>query len=76
LRRILARVEERYHVKLPRTVLAVDYGDRGDLYLRFKHVKKPIGEPNEDGLVIFFYEGNRSTIVAVEILDLAELVQK
>ena len=76
MRGILARVEERYHVKLPRTVLAVDCGDHGDLYLRFKHVKKPIGEPNEDGLVVFFYEGNSIPIVAVEILDLAELMQK
>ena len=76
MRRILAGVEERYHVKLPRTVLAVDYGDRGDLYLTFKHVKKPIGEPSEDGLAVFFSEGSGSPIVAVEILDLAELMQK
>ncbi|HXY56873.1 MAG TPA: hypothetical protein VEH01_04580 [Nitrososphaerales archaeon] len=75
MRSIIAKVEGRYHVKLPRTVLAVDYGDRGDLYLRFKHVKKPLGEPSEDGLIVFFYEGSRSPIVAVEILDLPHLMQ-
>ncbi len=52
----------------------MDYGERGDLYIRFKHVEIPVGEPSEDGLVVFFYED--SEVVAVEILDQAELMRK
>ena len=76
LRKILSRIERRYGVKLPRSVQAVDYGERGDLYIRFRHVEKPIGEPTEDGLTIFFYDdhGGRRT-VAVEILDVTELMR-
>ncbi len=76
LRKILTRVEERYKVRLPRTVLAVDYGERGDLYLRFKHVERPVGEPSKDGLVIFFYKGNDGQVVAIEIMDQAQLMRK
>jgi hypothetical protein len=63
-------------VRLPRTVLAVDYGERGDLYLRFKHVERPVGEPSKDGLVIFFHKGNDGQIVAIEIMDQAQLMRK
>jgi len=62
-----------YHIKLPRKVITLDYGKRGDLYIRFKYVEKPIGEPTKDGLVIFFYEDSRD-IIAVEILDVKEIV--
>ena len=55
---------------MPRTVVAVDYGRRGDLYVRFKHVAKPIGSPAGDGLVLFFYEDGQR-IVAVEIMDVS-----
>lgn len=75
LRKVLSRIEQRYRVKLPRNVLAVDYGDRGDLYIRFKHVERPLGEPATDGLAIFFYEDHHRQAVAVEILDLNTLLR-
>ncbi|MFQ6135444.1 MAG: hypothetical protein ACE5KU_06510 [Nitrososphaerales archaeon] len=68
LKRVIEKVEARYKIRLPRQVVAVDYGSRGDLYLRFKHVEKPVGEPTGDGRAIIFYQ-NRQEIVAVEILD-------
>ena len=76
LRRILSRIERRYGVKLPRSVQAVDYGERGDLYIRFRHLEKPVGEPTEDGLAILFYDdsGNHQA-VAIEILDLPGLMR-
>jgi hypothetical protein len=74
LRKVLSKVEERYKVRLPRVVLAVDYGGRGDLYIRFRHVEKPVGEPAGDGLAIFFYENHGRKAVAVEILDLNALM--
>lgn len=45
LKMILSKVESRYGISLPRGVLTVDYGERGDLYIRFKHVEKPVGNP-------------------------------
>ena len=63
-------------MKLPRSVVALDYGEKGDLYIRFKHVDKPLGEPSEDGLVIFFFEDRGKTPVAIEILDVKELSRK
>lgn len=70
LKKVLSKLELRYKLKLPRVVLAVDYGERGDLYIRFKHVDRPVGEPAEDGLAILFYEDGSDRPVAVEILDL------
>jgi hypothetical protein len=64
----LAKVEAKYGVKLPRKVVAVDFGSRGDLYVRFKHVAKPIGEATNDGLAVFFYDDGRSR-VGLELLD-------
>jgi len=55
-------------VSLPRKVVAVDFGPRGDLYVRFKHVPKPIGEPTKDGLAVFFYEDGEGP-VGLELLD-------
>lgn len=76
LKKVLSAVERKYKVKLPKSVLAVDYGDRGDLYIRFKHVEEPVGEPSEDGLAIFFYEDDGgSRAVAVEVLDLNRLMR-
>jgi hypothetical protein len=50
-------------------VVALDYGSRGDLYVRFKHAEKPVGEPTKDGFAVFFYDsGDR--LVALEILNL------
>jgi hypothetical protein len=64
----LAKVEAKYGVKFPRKVVAVDFGSKGDLYVRFKHVAKPIGEATNDGLAVFFYDDGQSP-VALELLD-------
>ena len=56
-------------MNLPRKVVAVDFGSRGDLYVRFKHAPKPVGEVTEDGLAVFFYEDGDGP-VAVELLDI------
>lgn len=55
-------------MKLPKKVVMVDYGERDDLYIRFKHVQKPLGQPSHDSRVIFYYDNAK--IVAVEILHL------
>ena len=55
----------------------MDYGERGDLFIRFRHVERPVGEPAEDGLAILFYDddgGNQA--VAVEVLDLTRLMRE
>jgi len=70
VRKILASVEKRYRMKLPKTVVTLDFGSRGDLYVRFEHADKPVGEPTKDGLAIFFYGGSEQ-LVALEILDLS-----
>ncbi len=69
LRKILAKVEAKYGIPLPRKVLAVDFNPDGDLYVRFKHVDKPVGEASQDGLVVFFYEDGDG-IVGLELLDI------
>jgi hypothetical protein len=46
----------------------VDYGERDDLYIRFKIVRKPVGEPSDDFRVIFFYDDGK--VVGLEILHL------
>ncbi len=66
-------MEERYHVRLPRKVVALDYGRHGDLYIRFKHVERPVGEPTKDGNAILFYEDGEG-IIAIEILVLKQLM--
>ena len=49
-----------------------DYDDKqGSLYIRFREAKRPEGEPTDDGLVIV--QSEKSRIVGIEILDLAEL---
>jgi hypothetical protein len=68
LSKILAKVEAKYGVSLPRKVVAVDFGSKGDLYVRFKHVQKPVGEATDDGLAVFFYKDGRRP-VAIELLD-------
>ena len=60
-------IESRYKIKLPKKVM-VDYGERDDLYIRFKHVQKPLGEPSDDSRVIFFYDDGK--MVGLEILHL------
>jgi hypothetical protein len=68
LKEILAKVEAKYDVKLLRRVVAVDFGPKADLYLRFKHVAKPLGETTNDGLAVFFYEDDQG-LVGLELLD-------
>jgi hypothetical protein len=84
LKKILSKIEKKYRVKLSRNVQAVDYGSErrsgGDLYIRFRHVEKPVGEPTEDGLVVLFYDeredhGSGDQAVAVEVLDLNRLMR-
>jgi hypothetical protein len=57
-------------MKLPKTVVALDYGSKGDLFVRFEHADKPVGEPAKDGQTILFY-GSKEKLVALEILDLS-----
>lgn len=38
----------------------VDYGERDDLYIRFKHVQKPLGRESDDSRVVFFYDDGRN----------------
>jgi hypothetical protein len=73
IKAILATIEQKYRVKLPRRVIATDYGEKGDLYVGFKHVEKPIGEATKDGMVVFFYEDGKRAVVAVEIMDISKL---
>ena len=62
-----------YGLRLPRRVVAVDYGDDvGDLFVRFECVEDSEGEPTGDGRVIVYYD-RRGSVVAVEITDMAVL---
>lgn len=71
--KVLERVEERYGLKLPRKVVAVDYGgDVGDLFIRFKIVEHTEGEPTEDGKVIVHCD-KRGKIAAIEVTDITTL---
>lgn len=64
-------MEKKYGLKLPRKVIAVDYGDDvGDLFIRFKYAKSTEGEPTEDGQVILHYD-EKEAIAAIEILNIA-----
>ena len=55
-------------VTLSRKVVAVDFGSKGDLYVRFKDASRPVGEPSDDGFVVFFYDDGGSP-VGLEMLD-------
>jgi len=71
--KVLEMVEERYGLRLPRKVVAVDYGDDvGDLFIRFKMAEHTEGEPTEDGKVIVHYD-KRGKIAAVEIADITTI---
>jgi hypothetical protein len=60
-------------VKLQRKVVAVDFGTKGDLYVRFKHVSKPVGEATEDGCAVLFYDDG-DAIVGLELLNLKRFI--
>jgi uncharacterized protein YuzE len=70
---VLERIEAKYAIKLPRTVITIDYDeDVGDLYIRFINAEATEGEPTSDGKAIIHYD-KRGKIAAVEITDLATL---
>jgi len=60
-------------VRLPRKVVAVDFGTKGDLYVRFKHVPKPVGEATEDGFAVLFYDDG-DAIVGFELLNVERFI--
>jgi uncharacterized protein YuzE len=70
---VLEQIEAKYGVKLPRTVITIDY-DRaiGDLYIRFKNVEATDGEPTSDGKAIIHYD-KKGKVAAVEITDITAL---
>ena len=53
----------------------MDYGKRGDLYIRFRQVGRPIGDPSGDCASVFFYDDGGRMPVAVETLDLDALMK-
>ena len=70
---MLEQVEAKYGLKLPRTVITIDYDeDIGDLYIRFKNVDTTEGEPTSDGKTIIHYD-KKGKIAAVEITDITAL---
>ncbi len=70
---MLEQTERKYSLKLPRTVITVDYDENaGDLYIRFKNADTTEGEPTSDGKVIVHYN-KKGKIAAVEIGDITNL---
>ena len=68
--RVMDEVEAKYGLKLPRTVITIDYDeDVGDLYIRFKNADVTEGEPTSDGKTIVHYD-KKGKIAAVEIMDI------
>ena len=73
MRQVLEKTEKKYCLKLPRTVIAIDYGeDIGDLFIRFRNAESTEGEPTDDGRVIIHYD-KKGKIAALEIMDLTAL---
>jgi len=67
---VLEQTEARYSLKLPRTVITIDYDeDVGDLFIRFKNAETTEGEPTSDGKTILYYD-KKGKIAAIEIIDL------
>ena len=70
---MLEQIEAKYGLKLPRTVITIDYDeDVGDLYIRFKNADTTEGEPTSDGKTIIHY-GKKGKIAAIEITDITAL---
>jgi uncharacterized protein YuzE len=68
---VLEQLEAKYGLKLPRTVITIDYDEEvGDLYIRFKNAEATEGEPTSDGKAILHYD-KKGKIAAIEITDLA-----
>jgi uncharacterized protein YuzE len=72
-RRVLEQVEAKYGLKLPRTVITIDYDeDVGDLFIRFKNTDATEGEVTSDGKTIVHYD-KKGKIAAVEITDITTI---
>ena len=70
---MLEQTEARYSLKLPRTVITIDYDeDVGDLFIRFKNAETTEGEPTSDGKTILYYD-KKGKIAAIEIIDLTTI---
>jgi uncharacterized protein YuzE len=70
---VLEQIEMKYDLKLPRTVITIDYDeDIGDLYIRFKNADITEGEPTSDGKTIVHYN-KKGKIIAIEITDITAL---
>jgi uncharacterized protein YuzE len=70
---VLERTETKYGLKLPRTVITIDYDeDVDDLYIRFKNADTTEGEPTSDGKLIVHYD-KKGKIAAIEIADVSKL---
>ncbi len=68
---MLEQLEAKYNLKLPRTVITIDFDeDVGDLYIRFKNAEVTEGEPTSDGKAIVHYD-KKGKIAAVEITDIS-----
>jgi uncharacterized protein YuzE len=70
---VLEQIESKYGLKLPRTVITIDYDeDIGDLYIRFENAEATEGEPTSDGKAIVHY-GKKGKIAGIEITDITKL---
>jgi uncharacterized protein YuzE len=70
---VLEQTEAKYGLKLPRTVITIDYDeDIGDLFIRFKNSDTTEGEPTSDGKTIIYYD-KKGKIAAIEIADIAAI---
>jgi uncharacterized protein YuzE len=70
---VLEQIERKYCLKLPRTVITIDYDENvGDLYIRFKNADTTEGEPTSDGKVIVHYD-KKGKIASIEIGDITNL---
>jgi uncharacterized protein YuzE len=66
----LEQLEAKYGLKLPRTVITIDYDeDAGDLFIRFKNAEATEGEPTSDGKAIIHYD-KKGKIAAIETSSL------
>jgi len=73
VRKVLEQVEAKYGLKLPKTVITIDYGeDVGDLFVRFRHADSAEGEATADGKVVVHYD-KKGKIAAIEITDITTL---
>jgi uncharacterized protein YuzE len=70
---VLEQIESKYGLKLPRTVITIDYDeDIGDLYIRFENAEATEGEPTSDGKAIVHYS-KKGKIAGIEITDITKL---